>query len=263
MTKQVFGTGEWAKSNFNLQYGCENNCLYCYARSMCPRHKKITVDEWKHPIPKPGAGDKKFGKRSGTIMFPTTHDITKSNVNECIKALLAMLAAGNQVLVVSKPDPFCIRQVCRSCDQYKDQILFRFTIGSANDRVLKFWEPDAPSFKERIVALREAHLRGFQTSISCEPMLDDQIGFVIKEVKAYVTDAIWLGKANLLVERLKMNGEWNKETEKAAKQLMRYQSDDRIRLLYELYRKNDMIKWKESIKRVVGIEIPTEKGLDI
>ena len=263
MGKTVFGTGEWAKSNHNIQFGCENNCIYCYARSMCPRHGKTTVEAWKNPVPKPGALEKRFGKRSGTIMFPTTHDITESNIHDCIKALLAMLKAGNQVLVVSKPVPYCIRQICEYCREYKSQILFRFTIGSADDRILKFWEPGAPNFGNRLAALREAYWRGFQTSVSCEPMLDDRIGNVIKAVKAYVTDAVWLGKANLLVERLKMNGEWNDETGAKAKQLTEWQSDDRIKLLYELYKKNDMIKWKESIKKVVGIEVPTEKGLDI
>jgi hypothetical protein len=34
-------------------------------------------------------------------------------------------------------------------------------------------------------------------------------------------------------------------------------------MLYERYRDNPLIKWKESIKKVVGIDLLTEAGLDI
>ncbi len=40
-------------------------------------------------------------------------------------------------------------------------------------------------------------------------------------------------------------------------------TDERIMELYELYKNNPTIKWKESIKKIVGIEIPTQAGLDI
>lgn len=263
MTKEVFGTKEWASSNFNLQHGCEHLCRYCYARSMCPRHGKTTVGGWATPKVIPGATDKKFGKRSGTIMFPTTHDITPRNIHLCLEALLKMLRAGNKVLIVSKPHPECVYQITGACNDYMGQILFRFTIGSVDDKVLKFWEPGAPSFSERLCSLMVAFKAGYKTSISCEPMLDDRIDRVVSEVKEYVTDTIWIGKANFLVERLKSNGEYDEETARRAAQLLEWQSDDHIRLLYRLYEKNSMIKWKESIKKVVGLKIPTEVGLDI
>ena len=78
----------------------------------------------------------------------------------------------------------------------KEQLLFRFTIGSALDEVLSFWEPGAPVFAERLAALELAWANGYQTSVSCEPMLDGHIDAVIHQVEPFVTDAIWLGKAN-------------------------------------------------------------------
>jgi len=33
--------------------------------------------------------------------------------------------------------------------------------------------------------------------------------------------------------------------------------------LYSRYKDEGNIKWKESIKKVVGLEIPVEKGLDV
>ena len=263
MAKEVFGTKEWASSNFNIQTGCEHNCKYCYARSKCPRHGKTTVSGWDTPKAIPESLENKFGKRSGTIMFPTTHDITPRNTFACLDALLKMLRAGNKVLVVSKPHIECVSKIVKLCADYKSQILFRFTIGSANDEVLKFWEPGAPSFHERLASLKMAFEAGYDTSVSCEPMLDDEIGWVINAAKVYVTDAIWLGKANFLVERLKTNGEYDTATARRAAQIIEWQSDDHIRLLYTLYKKNSMIKWKESVKKVVGLKVPTRAGLDI
>jgi hypothetical protein len=41
------------------------------------------------------------------------------------------------------------------------------------------------------------------------------------------------------------------------------QSDKNIHLIYNQFKDNSKIKWKESIKKIVGIEIPEESGLDI
>jgi DNA repair photolyase len=263
MSKEVFGTKEWASSNYNLQFGCENNCRYCYARAMACRHKKITALDWHKPVLRQGIQEHKFGKRKGTIMFPTTHDITKSNIDQAIHVLRGMLQAGNKVLIVSKPVPELIDRICTECQPYQDQILFRFTIGSTNDTVLKFWEPEAPTFKQRLKALQIAFAKGFQTSVSMEPFLDDHPEAVVAAVRPCVTDAIWLGKANMLIERLKMNGEWNDFTANEAANIAQFQSDEKVKALYERYKDDPKIKWKESIKKVVGIAVPTEIGLDI
>lgn len=260
--KPVFGTKEWASSNINILYGCQNDCTYCYAKAMsCRQGRKIA--DWKNPILRKHVLEKGIGKRSGTIMFPTTHDIHPDNINEVLDILDKMLKPGNNVLIVSKPHMDCIYAICRKFEQYKNQILFRFTIGSADDNTLKFWEPNAPCFTERLDCLETAFWN-FKTSVSCEPMLDDRIDTVIDKVESFVTDAIWLGKANFLIERLKINGLWgDREVRERAQQLLSWQNDDNIWELYKKYKDHPKIKWKESIKKIVGLEIPTEPGLDI
>jgi DNA repair photolyase len=205
---------------------------------------------------------KRFGKRKGTIMFPTLHDITPSNLSACAVFLERLLAAGNDVLVVSKPHLECIEFLCRAFTLYKDQILFRFTIGSASDYELQKWEPGAPNFEERIAALKCAFSMGYKTSVSCEPMLDENIEDVVINAEDYVTDAIWLGKANKLIERLTANGA-SEEVLQHGRGLVNIQNDEAIKKLYEFYKNHPKIKWKESIKAVVGLEIPTKKGLDV
>jgi DNA repair photolyase len=194
-------------------------------------------------------------------MFPSTHDITPANLPLCVAAMDAMLDHGHSLLVVSKPHVDCIEAICGRYMDERTRILFRFTIGSRADDVLSFWEPAAPSFMERLDSLCLAAERGFQTSVSCEPMLDDNVEAVVDQVLPFVTDAVWIGKANRLRARLLINGA-DPEVMLAGERLIASQNDTRIRDLYSNYKSNRKIKWKESIKNVVGIPMAVRPGMD-
>jgi DNA repair photolyase len=189
-------------------------------------------------------------------MYPSSHDIRPEHLAENMEFLKHILDAGNEVLIVSKPHLVCIKAICKGFEKYKDKILFRFTIGSADDAVLKFWEPNAPGFKERLACLKWAHKKGYGTSVSCEPMLDNNIDKVIKKVSPYVSETIWIGKINHLIGvtgrgRLDFNGHNDPETLAKAHELIAWQSDENIIRLYEKYDDNAKIRWKESIKRII------------
>ena len=261
--KKAFGTQEWAATNVNIQSGCEHGCLYCYAQCMSARFSRGGGVPWTTPRVREKSLSKGYRKRDGTIMFPTTLDITDANLSQCLIVLKKMLTAGNEVLVVSKPQLNCIKDLCRELTDYKDQILFRFTIGSADDAVLSFWEPHAPSYQERLSSLKWACKQGFKTSVSCEPMLDDNIKKVIQDARPYVTDAIWLGRVNNIRRILAQNAPGNHLARSRAKDLMDLQTDPWVMALYDTYRADPIIKFKDSIKQVVGLNRPTEKGLDI
>jgi len=256
-TKAVFGTKEWAKFNINIMKGCLHDCKYCYAKSMALRYGTTNIESWKDETPNSRKIPKRYQKKDGTTMFPTTHDITPDNLDYCISFLSSYLLPGNEVLIVSKPHLECIKSICDSFPQYRDNILFRFTIGSTNSSILKFWEPGAPDFEERLSALVYAYEAGFKTSVSVEPMLDDKVDELIDHVLPYVNDAIWIGKPN------DINGHGDPETLQRSRSLIASQPDDYIWNLYNRYHNNPQIKWKESIKKIIGLEIPTESGLDI
>jgi hypothetical protein len=237
--------------------------LSAVAKSMAIRFKRKTPVTWKNEVLAPGKIQKGFHKRNGRIMFPSSHDITPAHLDECMIFLKNILGPGNEVLVVSKPHFDCIKRVCDELFAYKDKIMFRFTMGSVESRTLKFWEPNAPDFAERLESLNYAFEKGFQTSISCEPILDNHAGDLIALVSPYVTNSIWLGKVNNLLGRLKVNGKNDHATTQRAKDLLELQSDQKIRQLYSQYKDNPLIKWKASIKKVVGLKVPTESGLDV
>lgn len=261
--KTAFGTREWASHNENFISGCSNNCRYCYAKAMAIRFGRSTPDSWKNEILNQSKLEKKFKKKQDRFMFPTTHDITPDNLDWCMAFLEHILKAGNEVLIVSKPHLECIKSICTRFVEYKQQILFRFTIGSTDNATLKFWDQNAPSFDERLEALEYAHRMGFATSVSCEPLLDNNADDLIRQVRPYVTDAIWLGKVNMIISRLKINGHRDQETMIKAKKLIEDLSESYITDLHVHYKNDPQIKWKDSFKKIVGIPIQTQSGLDI
>ena len=260
--KYVFGTYEWAVENANFISGCSNNCKYCYSREMAIRFKRKTTENWHVEEINQIQLEKKIKKVDGFIMCPSSHDITPINLSSSIIFLKKLLNAGNDILIVSKPHFEVIKTICEEFNEYKKNILFRFTIGSIDSNVLKFWEPNAPNYEERKECLKYAYSKGFETSISCEPMLDDKSVKLVVDLEEFVTDFIWIGKANFLLRRLKTNGITDEETINKANELVLQQSDNNIKVLYKELKNNPKIKWKESIKKVLNLEVSTVKGLD-
>jgi DNA repair photolyase len=262
--KRITGTKEWAASNEKMMLGCQHDCLYCYAKASAPRHGKIDIDKWANAFVWEKRLLKNIGKRKGTIMFPTTHDIHPDNLSDTKFFLNKLLRPGNKVLIVSKPHIECIQSICDSFKHYREQILFRFTIGSWDDDVLKYWEPGAPNFCERVSSLQYAYNSGYKTSVSMEPMLDREPWKTIIQVRKYVKDSIWLGKMNDWRRRLKTNGhDVSKMHPDLIHMIEHWENDDNIWSLYYQYKEDPLIKWKESIKTVVGIAPAEQAGMDI
>lgn len=261
--RRAFGTQEWASKNVNFINGCRHDCKYCYAKSMAVRFKRKTPESWRIEEVNHDKLKAHFRKNPGYIMFPSSHDISPENVEIAMQMMVRLLENGNLVLMVTKPHLSVIKEFCRKFTDKKDNILFRFTIGSSSSETLKFWEPGAPPFEERFEALKFAFHAGFQTSVSCEPALDTNTAELVEILMPFVTDAIWVGLPNDLKSRLNLNGADDPETLERAETLMNAQSDDWVMALYDKYCDNPKIKWKDSIKKIVGIERPTKPGLDI
>ena len=253
-TKKVLSENrQWAEKYENLISGCSHDCKYCYAKTMIVQYKNNTVENWKNEVVRnTNLLTKKFRKRNDLIMFPSSHDITPEHLQENMTFLGNILAAGNKVLIVSKPHLDCVKSMCNAFTPFKDNILFRFTIGSADSDILQYWETNAPDFYERLESLKYAFNAGYQTSVSCEPMLDDKVDEVIDKVIPYVTETIWLGKPNRLIERLSINGfKHDLETLDRAYKLKKLFSDEFILTLYARYKNNSKIMWKNSIKKII------------
>ncbi len=199
--KITLGTKEWADSNVNCYFGCSNNCRYCYAKKMAIRFKRKTEDTWKLMVPNLNKIKKEYRKRNGRIMFPTSHDITKESLSNCLIVLKKLANSGNEILIASKPSLRCIKEICKNFKNNKDFLQFRFTITSKHNKILKFWEPCAPLFEERFASLKFAYFNGFKTSISIEPFLDNDTFELVNILTPYTTESIWIGKMNYLSKK--------------------------------------------------------------
>ena len=256
------GTREWAAHSANILNGCSHNCLYCYAHAMSVRFGRLPTGGWKNETLKPGILQKSVVTKKDRVMYPTAHDITPQHLPESIAFIEQQLAAGNHLLIVSKPHLKCVEEICRRFVGQKGQITFRFSIGSIDDAVLSFWEPRAPGFDERLECLKWAHAAGFKTGVSVEPMLEGDIDRLVQAVSPYVNDSIWLGKINRLRGNLTFNGYTTSDVLQRAERLEQSQNDDAIRRLYKTFKSDPKVKFKESIKRVVGLKISSKPGAD-
>jgi len=260
---KVFGTKEWASKNFNFINGCIHDCKYCYSKSMAIRFKRKTPHNWKIEDVNHKILQTSFKRIEGRIMFPSSHDISPENLTHSITVLRNILSEDNHVLIVTKPHLEVVQRICEEFPDKKGNILFRFTIGSSNSEILKFWEPGAPSFEERFESLKHAYESGFSTSISSEPVLDSNTTELVEILLPYVTDSIWIGKPNKLIARMKVNGVRDSESIRRAEELESSLSEKWALSLFDLYKDNPKLKWKESMKKILNIEVPTQIGLDI
>lgn len=254
--KTKSGTGEWATKDKDLYYGCVNNCRYCYARrTYTVRLRKVTkktLENWTEMIFREKNFNEKPKKVDGRLFCFAHHDMDENNIDVCIEYMKKWLEEGNEILIVTKPRIFCIKKICKELEQYKSQITFRFTIGSTVNEVLKFWERDAPTFQERLESLIYAHNSCYKTSVSCEPYLDATIDTLVEIVEDYVTDSIWIGKMNKIDERLDRT-DWGEKGDRYLEVVMKFQTDDEVRRLYKKFKDNPKVKWKDSMRQVLGL----------
>lgn len=167
---------------------------------MAKRFDRIAGQTWANMEIRKEALSKNFKKRSGRVMFPSTHDIFDFSPfkEACFIVLEKLLKSGNSVLITTKPRFVVIQEISQQFEPYKEQIQFRFTITSSSDRLLEFWEPNAPRFKERIASLKYAFQKRFKTSVSIEPFLDYDPKELVKIIEPFVTESIWIGKMNYI-----------------------------------------------------------------
>ncbi len=241
-TTKLTGTYEWMPTTFNSQKGCVNNCKYCYAKKViAPRFKLMPANGWEHPEYRSKEWivkklrSKKYQETTG-IMYPSIHDFTPDNIDLCCFTIESMLRLTKaDLLLVSKPDPKCIRQIVDLLERlypYRphERIEFRLTIGSNNPKALKEWEPDAPPLEERLTALGLVTDEEYSHSISMEPLLETKIVELNKTIdffSEYLPCSIWIGGMNYIQDAPQYN----------------------YKTIYNGLKHKPLLKWKESFRK--------------
>jgi DNA repair photolyase len=257
--KEKDNVRDWADKSINIAKGCSNNCRYCYAREMSVRWNGNKYENWTNEQLNEKVINKGWRKSTKKLMFPTTHDITPGTYDACESVLKKILAAGNQVLIVSKPRADLIEKLCDALEPYKAQVMFRFTISARNNEILSFWEPNAPSYEDRVEALMIAYSKGFRTSVSIEPMLDPaDIKGLVEDLRNFTTNCMWIGPVKMIRKRTRIDSE---EIELEVQKIEAGQTTEKLLEVYKLYQDDPLIKWKghfRKLLRKIGVEIPEQ-----
>lgn len=245
------GTREWADYNVNCIKGCYNNCRYCYARMMAKRFGRSTDDSWENMKVREDVINRNFRKRSGRVMFPSSHDIFDISPfkEACFTVIARLLESENEVLITTKPRLAVIQEMLHQFRHYKDQLQFRFTITSNDDNLLKFWEPNAPRFEERLDSLRQAFKVGFKTSVSIEPFLDYDPTELIETITPFTTESIWVGRMNYIAR--------NDLSEEEVSYYEEIRKNYEIGHLWDIYnelKKRPRIRIKDSVRIQLGLQ---------
>jgi DNA repair photolyase len=244
------GTLEWMPNSRNRIRGCKNNCRYCYGKAREARYNPGEKADWSEMRLLKGRQSTK--KAEGGIMFPTTHDLHIEHVDWWGPFLKEMLENGNEVLIVSKPEYAAIHWICQCLQNYRDQIEFRFTIGTNDDATAKYWEPGAPSPSDRLMCIARARTMEYRVSISMEPLLmEDPKEMIDNLLMGWITGEIWIGCMNHYA--------LNPAIPEEARQIY-IQSRENLQRVYESLKDNSQIRWKDSVQNLLHI---TSKGIPL
>jgi DNA repair photolyase len=182
-------------------------------------------------------------EHSKIIMFPSSHDIFEEYLDDFIITCKNILNAGHKLLIVTKPRRKCIEKMIVEFDEFKKDILFRLTITSDDEKIVKYYEPNASSIEERINCLKLLFENNYRTSVSMEPFLSDPMK-LIELVDKYISDDIWIGT----MSGIKSNNEID---DKHKDELYKLYSKENLIDIINKLRNNKKIFWKTSIMKIV------------
>ena len=275
---------DWAYHFISCCNGCSNDCLYCYAKGDAANKNRIPISDWKNEEVRLHDLNKHYKRFDDPVMFPSTHDITHHNFDGCHLVLEKLLGIGNRVLIVSKPRLKLISKICNDFKKYRNNMIFRFTIGSIDKKILSFWEPNAPKYDERKSALAHAYYHNYRTSVSIEPILDAaNIEDLVDDLTPFINHSIWIGTMNSLWyldtdeedvkteaakkraarNRLCFGSALSKKIARERKRIESGQSAENLKRIYNKlkYKKlpgqdKPLVQWKSAIKDILGLPRP-------
>ena len=158
----------------NPYTGCEHACVYCYARFM----KRFTgnTEEWGNFVDVKGNAPQLLGKeirrkRKGRVWVSGVCDPyqpLEKKYRLARKCLEIFLGYGWNVIIQTK-SPLVLRDI--DLLEKFENVEVGFTITTADEKIRKIFEPNAPSIKDRIRALDRLHESGIKTFVMIAPLL--------------------------------------------------------------------------------------------
>jgi len=166
---------EYCELAINLYTGCEHRCIYCYGATVTHQDRKAFEYEVKprKDILDAIRRDAKFhgyyGETRPILMCFVTDPYQPLEAKELItRQAIEILHKNNlRVAILTKAGQLAQRDF----DLLGSKDAFATTLTLIYDSEPNIWEPNAGTSVERIANLREAHYRGIETWVSCEPVI--------------------------------------------------------------------------------------------
>jgi DNA repair photolyase len=165
----------------NAYVGCQHNCVYCYARFI----KRFTghTERWgefvdiKINAPELLASEVKR-KKVGRIWISGVCDPYQPLEKRYMitKKCLEILADNGWPFTVQTKSPLVLRDIVTL--KRANDIEVGFTITTADEKIRRIFEPDAPSIRQRIEALAKLHSGSIKTFAMVAPILPGAEGLV-------------------------------------------------------------------------------------
>lgn len=166
----------------NPYTGCQHGCTYCYARFM----KRVTG----HQEPWGGFVDVKVNaadllrteiqkKRKGKVWVSGVCDPYQPLEEQyrLTRQCLEILAQNSWPVIVQTRSPLVLRDL--DIIKKARDIEVGLSITTADDRIRKLFEPDAPPAEDRIAALDALHRAGVRTYAMIAPVLPGAEGLAV------------------------------------------------------------------------------------
>ena len=180
---------EYGDLAINIYTGCPHRCFYCFAPNVLHQDKERfhtvieprpgIVEAVRAQIEREGIKDKLIHLCFTCDPYPTGYDSTATR--EIIKVIKK---TGNHVQILTKGDG------SRDFDLLDENDYYGITIDGGEGK-------DDEDVFYRILALVVAHINGFKTWVSFEPVLDaPSVLGQIKRIADYGIDKIKIGKLN-------------------------------------------------------------------
>ncbi len=195
--KNILSKSKVFEYSLNPYIGCQHNCRYCYAKFI----KKFTAhsEEWGDFV------DAKINapelllteikkKKVGSIWLSGICDPYQpiEEKYRLTRNCLEILIEHVWPVTIQTKSPLILRDLDLLKDSEKVEVCF--TITTADERIRKIFEPNAPPIEERINALHKLHKEGIKTHVMIAPLLLGAENLV-KELKGKV-DYVIIDKMN-------------------------------------------------------------------
>lgn len=178
----------------NPYTGCQHNCTYCYARFMkrFTGHKEPWGQFVDVKINAPDLLKKEVArKKPATVWVSGVCDPYQPLEKKYLitHKCLEILAHNDWSVVIQTCSPLILRDV--DILERGKNFEVGFSVTTADDRIRKLFEPNAPAIEERIAALDSLHKAGITTYAMIAPILpgaEDLAGLLAGKIDYVIMD---------------------------------------------------------------------------